>query len=92
MKIPKNISEKIREANRLNNEICLWMNDNIDNFEDFQINDVFWTIVPEPQGEEQDNDGEEYCNQSNPCEDLFFGEYYWQLEGESNYLEMHFEC
>lgn len=92
MKIPKEISEKIREANRLNNEICLWMNENVDCFEDFQVNDLFWRIVPEPQGQAQDNDGEEYCNQSNPCEDWYFGEYYWELEGESNYLELSFEC
>jgi len=91
MRIPKEITEKIREVNRLNNEIYFWMQENID-CDGFSFNELFWQIVPEPQGEEQGTNGEEYCNQSNPCEDWYFGEYYWQLDGESNYLEMHFEC
>lgn len=92
MKIPKEIVEKIRQANEINNEICKWMNDNIDNFEDFEINGLFWEIVPEPQGESQDDDGEEYVDQRTYCEDWHIGEAYYQLESESNYLEMHFEC
>ena len=41
MKIPKEIVEKIRQVNELNNEICKWMNDYIDNFEDFEVNSLF---------------------------------------------------
>ena len=92
MKIPKEIVEKIRQVNELNNEICMWMNDKIDNFEDFEVNSLFWSIVPEPQGEQQDDDGEEYVDQRTYGEDWHIGEAYYQLEGESNYLEMHFEC
>lgn len=92
MKIPKEIVEKIRQVNELNNEICKWMNDYIDNFEDFELNGLFWEIVPEPRGESQDDDGEEYVDQRSYGEDLHMGEAYYKFEGESNYLEMHFEC
>ena len=92
MKIPKEIVEKIRQANELNNEICKWMNDYIDNFEDFEVNSLFWEIVPEPRGESQDDDGEEYVDQRTYGEDWHMGEAYYKFEGESNYLEMHFEC
>ena len=90
MQIPKEISEKMREVNRLNNEIIDWMQENIDCDGITSFVGKFWDIVPEPQGEEQDDNGEEYCNQSNPYEDCYFGEYYYQLEKESNYLELSF--
>lgn len=92
MKIPKEIVVKIRQANELNNEICKWMNEHIDNFEDFEVNGLFWEIVPEPRGESQDDDGEEYVDQRTYSEDWYCGEAFYKLEGESNYLEMHFEC
>ena len=62
------------------------------NFEDFEINGLFWEIVPEPRGESQDDDGEEYVDQRSYGEDWHMGEVYYKFEGESNYLEMHFEC
>ena len=90
MKIPKEIVKKIRQANEINNEICKWIDENLD-CEGMDLSRFFWDIVPEPQGIAQDNNGEEYCNQSILGEDWFIGEYYWQLEGESNYLQVDFE-
>ena len=88
MKIPKEIVEKIRQANELNNEICKWMDSKLET-DGMDFTPLFWNIVPEPQGNEQ-GDGE-YCAQQQLSEDWFTGEYYWQLEGESNYLQVHFE-
>lgn len=87
MKIPKEISEKIREANRLNNEVVDWMQNNLD-CEGMTFDNFFWDVVPEPQGEEQD-DGE-YCDQHQYGEDWFVGNYYWEMP-DSLYLCMHFE-
>ena len=90
MKIPKEIVKKIRQANEINNEICKWMDENLD-CEGMDLSRFFWNIVPEPQGVEQ-IEAEEYCDQRVIGEDWFIGEYYWNLEGESNYLEIHYEC
>ena len=88
MKIPKDIVAKIRQVNELNNDICKWIDSELET-EGMDFSHLFWEIVPEPQGDEQD-DGE-YCNQRQHSEDWFTGEYYWQLEGESNYLQVDFE-
>lgn len=88
MKIPKEVVEKIRQANELNNEICKWMDSELET-EGMDFTPLFWNIVPEPQGEEQ-GDGE-WCAQRQHSEDWFTGEHYYQLEGESNYLCMDFE-
>lgn len=88
MKIPKEITKKIRQVNELNNEICKWL-DSETSTEGMDFNHYFWNIVPEPQGEEQ-CDGE-YRDQRWHSEDWVIGEYYYQLEGESNYLEIDFE-
>lgn len=90
MKIPKEIADKMKQANELNNEIQKWMNENIYDFDEFDCSLMFWDIVSEPKGVEQ-LDGE-YCDQRQLGEDWFVGEYYWKLEGESKYLRIHYEC
>ena len=88
MKIAKEIAAKIRQVNELNNEICKWIESELD-ADGMDFNRYFWNIVPEPQGEEQ-CDGE-YCTQNQYSEDWYTGEYYYQLDGESNYLQLDFE-
>lgn len=90
MKIPNEINNKIRLVNKLNNEIIEWLDENIDT-EGMSFDGLFWKIVPEPQGESQCEDDSEYCAQNQIGEDWFYGEYYYQLEGESNYIEFHYE-
>lgn len=89
MIIPKEITEKIRKANDLNNEVCKWLDENTE-IEGYDFTPLFWDIVPEPQGEEQ-IEAEEYCEQRKRSENWYTGEYYYKLEGESNYLRIDYE-
>ena len=90
MKIPKEIAEKIKQANDINNEIVGWILENLD-CEGMTFERYFWNVVPEPQGEEQ-CDGE-YCDQAtvgDSC-DWFYGDYYWEMPN-ALYLKIPFEC
>ncbi|MCQ2076501.1 MAG: hypothetical protein MJZ20_05620 [Bacteroidaceae bacterium] len=92
MKIPKDIVEKIQLRDKINEEIAIWLSENVDtdgcdlwNAELVNIEDVF--------GDEQgDDEGREWCAQSQLGEDYFYGDYFWETEDDRFALKMSFSC
>ncbi|MCQ2463946.1 MAG: hypothetical protein MJ095_00025 [Oscillospiraceae bacterium] len=92
MKIPKDIVEKIQLRNKINEEIAIWLSENVDinggdlwSAEIVNIEDVF--------GDEQgDDEGREWCDQSQLGEDYFYGYYFWETEDDRFALKMSFSC
>lgn len=89
-KIPKEIVEKIEERNRLNKEISKWLYDNV---YAYGCNPESAEIVAKVSGREQGTkDCKEWCDQQNPYEDWYYGDYYWETECRGKFLKMHFDC
>ena len=95
MTIPKEIVEKMEQANALMLEIDKWMFDNLGCLDGskhehgFQDDDEFehedyYQFTDKPTGQEQYNG--EYCEQHvGYCEDDFYGKYYYPTE-KGNYF------
>lgn len=86
MKCSKEIAEKVEryqnlqnEANKLYEEIEKYFVEELD-AEGFNMP----FIADKPAGDLQN--GDEYCNQRNPYEDYYEGEYYHQIEGSDKYV------
>lgn len=89
-KIPKEIVEKIELRNKLNQEISEWLSDNTDALD---CDTEYAEIVTEVAGKEQGTaECKEWCDQHNPYEDWYYGNYYWETEVEGKYLKMPFDC
>lgn len=88
-KIPKEIVDKIEQRNRLNEEIRVWCNENLDmegmNSDFADITDYYAGEVNSFEDEER-----EWCDQNQVSESLFYGDYYWQTEYSGKYLHMEF--
>lgn len=63
-------------------ELESWASEN--GFDGMWVND--FGIAQEPVGEEQE-DGE-YCNQTMAGEDTGYGDYYYPIEGKSQYMRI----
>ena len=95
MTIPKEIVEKMEQANSLMAEIDKWLDENIDTegskhhhrlaFSDEYYHNDHYEFSDEPSG--KPNTGGEYCNQSTYGEsgDAFYGTYYYPTE-KGNYF------
>lgn len=89
MTVPKEIAIKAdryemlkKEADELYEELESWANEN--GFDGIWAND--FGTAQEPVGEEQD--GGEYCNQTMTEEDSGYGDYYYPIEGSSQYMRV----
>ena len=90
-KIPKEIVDKIEQRNKLNKEIKVWCNENLDM--DGMDSDHA-DITDYHTGEEnslESTEGREWCDQYQYGEDLYYGHYYWETEYPDKYLHMDFE-
>lgn len=89
MTVPKEIAIKAnryemlkKEVDELYEELESWVSEN--GFDGMWVND--FGIAQEPVGEEQE-DGE-YCNQTMAGEDTGYGDYYYPIEGKSQYMRI----
>ncbi|WP_053358774.1 hypothetical protein [Clostridium sp. IODB-O3] len=86
MKCSKEIAKKVEEyqkhqeeADKLYEEISEYFTSKLD-AEGFNVP----FIADKPSGDLQNDD--EYCDQRNPYEDYYEGEYYHQIEGSDKYV------
>jgi hypothetical protein len=88
-KIPKEIVDKIEQRNKLNEEIGVWCEENLDM--DEMCSDCA-DITDYHTGDEQETvSGREWCEQwIGYCEDDYYGHYYWETEYLGKYLHMEF--
>lgn len=89
MTVPKEIAIKAnryemlkKEVDELYEELESWASEN--GFDGMWVND--FGIAQELVGEEQE-DGE-YCNQTMAGEDTGYGDYYYPIEGKSQYMRI----
>ena len=89
MTVPKEIAIKAnryemlkKEVDEIYEELESWASEN--GFDGMWVND--FGIAQEPVGEEQE-DGE-YCNQTMAGEDTGYGDYYYPIEGKSQYMRI----
>ena len=91
MTVPKEIAIKAdryemlkKEVDKLYEELKSWASEH--GFEDMWIHDFGTT--QEPVGDEQD--GGEYCDQTMTGEDTGYGDYYYPIEGSSQYMRIEY--
>ena len=91
MTVPKEIAIKAdryeilkKEVDKLYEELKSWASEH--GFEDMWIHD--FGTAQEPVGDEQD--GGEYCDQTMTGEDTGYGDYYYPIEGSSQYMRIEY--
>lgn len=87
MKCSKEIAEKVKKYQELQNEASKLYEEIKDYFEENLGADGFCTpfITDKPTGVLQDC-GDEYCDQRCVAEDWYEGEYYHKIEGSDKYV------
>lgn len=92
MKIPKDIVEKIQLRDKINEEIAIWLYENTD-IDGCDLCSVEIVNIEDVSGNEQgDDEGREWCDQSQLGEDYFYGDYFWETEDDRFALKMSFSC